>query len=125
MTHYNNVIVIDIHHTQDVEKAKESIKKLPFVLYCAKSVGGCGLFALVRVGGTIQDFKAYWMALKEDFANIGLQIDESCKDLSRLRFVSYDTEPYINYQAQVYNKKKITIPDKNIIPHYKQIAIMS
>jgi len=113
MTHYNNVIVIDIDHIQDVERAKEDIKKLPFVLYCAKSVGGCGLFALVRVGGTIQDFKAYWMALKEDFANIGLQIDESCKDLSRLRFVSYDEKPYINYQATQYNKKKITKPSNH------------
>ena len=116
MTSYNNVIVVDIDHLQDVERAKEDIKKMPFVLYCAKSVGGCGLFALVRVGGTIQDFKAYWMALKEDFKNLGYAIDESCKDVSRLRFVSYDEKPYINYQATQYNKKKVCVIPSN---HYQ------
>ena len=113
MTNYNALCVVDLDHLQDVEKAKEDIKKLPFVLYCAKSVGGKGLFCLIRVNGSKDEYLKHWYALKDDFEGIGLQIDESCKDLSRLRFVSYDTEPYINYQATIYNKKKITIPSTN------------
>lgn len=104
--HYNNMCTIDLDDLEDVEKAKADVSKLPFVLYCAKSVGGKGLFCLVRLDGTLDDYLKHWFALQDDFQNIGYPIDESCKDISRLRFISYDTEPYINYMAEVYTKKK-------------------
>ena len=117
MTNYNALCVVDLDHLQDVEKAKEDIKKLPFVLYCAKSVGGKGLFCLIRVNGSKDEYLKHWYALKDDFEGIGLQIDESCKDDSRLRFVSYDEKPYINYQATIYAKKKVcVIPSTNQAP---------
>lgn len=106
MTNYNALCVIDLDDLADVEKAKEDVKQLPFVLYCAKSVGGKGLYCIVRVDGDIDDYKAHWHALADDFANIGYNVDVSCKDVSRLRFVSYDPNPYINYQASIYTRKK-------------------
>jgi hypothetical protein len=114
MTNYNALCVVDLDNVEDVEKAKEDVKKLPFVLYCAKSVGGKGLFCLIRVIGSKDEYLKHWYALKDDFEGIGYKVDESCKDLSRLRFVSYDTEPYINYQAQVYNKKKVCVIPSNL-----------
>lgn len=113
ITKYNGLCCIDIDHIQDVPKAKEDIKKLPFVLYCAKSLSGKGLFCLIRLSGQMEDYKAQFLALQEDFKNLGYAIDESCKDVSRLRIISKDTEPYINYQAQVYTKKKVVIPSNH------------
>ena len=113
MTNYNALCVVDLDNVEDVEKAKEDVKKLPFVLYCAKSVGGKGLFCLIRVNGSKDEYLKHWYALKDDFEGIGYKVDESCKDVSRLRFISYDEKPYINYQAQVYTKKKIIIPSTN------------
>ena len=118
IVNYNGLCVIDIDHITDVQKAKEDIKKLPFVLYCAKSLSGKGLFCLVRLSGEMQDYKAQFEALREDFKNLGYEIDESCKDLGRLRIISRDTEPFVNYQAQVYNKKKVVIPSN----HYQAPA---
>ena len=106
LTKYNSLAVIDIDNVEDVEKAKEDVSKLPFIIYAAKSVGGKGLFCLIRVDGDISDYIKHWYALKDDFANIGLKVDESCKDVSRLRFVSYDENPYINYHATIYRRKK-------------------
>ena len=105
-TSYNGLAVIDLDNLQDVEKAKEDVKQLPFVLYSSKSVGGKGLFCVVRLNGGKDDYLKHWYAIKDDFQNIGYPIDESCKDISRLRFISYDTEPYINYHAEVYTRKK-------------------
>ena len=113
IVNYNGLCCIDIDHLQDVEKAKEDIKTLPFVLYCAKSLSGKGLFCLVRLSGTMEDYKAQFEALKEDFKAIGYEVDESCKDLSRLRIISTDTEPYLNYQATIYAKKKVVIPSNH------------
>lgn len=106
LTNYNALCVIDLDNLADVEKAKEDVSKLPFVLYCAKSVGGKGLYCIVRLDGDIDDYKAHWYALKDDFEGIGYKVDISCKDISRLRFVSYDENPYINYKATIYTKKK-------------------
>lgn len=106
MTNYNALCVIDLDDLDNVEKAKEDVKQLPFIHYCAKSVGGKGLFCIVRLDGTLDDYKAHWYAIKDDFERIGYPIDESCKDVSRLRFVSYDPNPYINYQATIYTKTK-------------------
>lgn len=106
MTNYNALCVVDLDDLEDVEKAKADVTKLPFVLYAAKSVGGKGLFCIVRLDGSKDDYLKHWYALKDDFQNIGYPIDESCKDVSRLRFVSYDENPYINYQATIYTAKK-------------------
>ena len=97
---------IDLDDLEDVEKAKEDVKQLPFVLYCAKSVGGKGLFCLIRIDGSKDEYIKHWYALKDEFQRLGYPIDESCKDVSRLRFVSYDENPYINYQASIYTRKK-------------------
>ena len=47
------------------------------------------------------------MALYRDFRTIGLgkYLDESCKDITRLRFISYDEKPYVNLMAKIYNYK--------------------
>ena len=42
--------------------------------------------------------------LKRDFANSGLIIDKACKNVNRMRFISYDPEPYINEDATLYTK---------------------
>lgn len=106
LTKYNSLAVIDIDNVEDVEKAKADVKQLPFVLYCAKSVGGKGLFCLVRLDGGKDDYKAHWYAIKDEFQRLDYPIDESCKDISRLRFISHDENPYINYKATIYTRKK-------------------
>lgn len=106
LTKYNALCVIDLDDIEDVEKAKADIKQLPFILYAAKSVGGKGLFCIVRLDGSKDEYIKHWYAIKDEFQTIGYKVDESCKDVSRLRFVSYDENPYINYQASIYTAKK-------------------
>ncbi|GAG45400.1 unnamed protein product, partial [marine sediment metagenome] len=52
-------------------------------------------------------------ALKIDFAKAGYNIDKSCRDVSRLRGMSYDAEAKENLNAIPY--KRIYTPKKRIL----------
>jgi len=104
---YNRLAVLDFDNLdKDAEQIKEIISQNPYVLYCGKSVGGKGLFALIRLGLKAQDYERQIMALYRDFSQMGLgkYLDESAKDITRLRFISYDERPYLNLRAKIYNE---------------------
>lgn len=45
-------------------------------------------------------------ALKEEFKNIGINIDTNCKDITRARFVSYDNNTLIRMNdVEMFNKE--------------------
>ena len=104
---YNKLAVLDFDNLdKDAEQIKEISSQNPYVLYCGKSVGGKGLFALIRLGLKVQDYERQIMALYRDFSQMGLgkYLDASCKDITRLRFISYDERPYLNLRAKIYNE---------------------
>ena len=109
---YTNIIGIDVDGKDNKEKSVDELKSIingyPYTFYSALSVGGKGLFALVQLDGDKNDFLGHFEAIKEDFNGMGVVIDEACKDVNRMRFVSYDEHPYINMDALVYTKKIIS-----------------
>lgn len=116
----NNVIAIDIDEsdnpTLSVDEIKEIVNKMPFVRYSALSVGGKGVFCLIpfnRQYANIDDFVGVFNALQVDFYSKGITIDKQCKDITRLRFISYDENEYNNRQCEIYNKL-ILYPCPNI-----------
>ena len=82
---------------------KNEWHNIPQILYAGRSIRGKGRFAIFRIA-YIDKHKAQFEALQRDFANSGLIIDKSCKDVSRMRFISYDPEPYVNVDATLYTK---------------------
>lgn len=105
---YNNIICIDIdkgpNKVLTVNQMKEKANSLPFVMFTSLSAGGKGIYCLVPVAenANIQTHKQYCDALIQQFKEIGLEPDSSCINPNRLRFLSYDSEPYINYNCQVF-----------------------
>jgi len=97
----------------DWQRVKRQLSHLPWVCYCSLSIGGHGVFAIVR----IDDYRHHterWEAMKELLsATYGLTIDEATKDVTRARFVSYDDAPYINADALVFDK---SLPKKSQSP---------
>ena len=99
-------IDIDKKDNMDVEwfdDLKNEWRNIPQILYAAHSVRGIGWFAIFRIAYP-EKHKAQFEALRQDFAHEGLVIDESCKDVSRMRTISYDPEPYVNEDATLYTK---------------------
>ncbi len=77
------------------------LASLPYVLYAAHSVGGRGYFAIIPLAQIDETHSHAWYfeALQQEFLRLGIIIDPACRDTTRLRFVSYDTNPYRNALA--------------------------
>ncbi|KAA6324278.1 hypothetical protein EZS27_026378 [termite gut metagenome] len=101
------LICIDI----DLEKNEVIMPKVPTILksisnvaFYAKSVRGIGYYAIIPIhyGNKLLN---HFFALERDFKNLGITIDKACKDYTRLRLASYDTEYWINTGiVDVYSK---------------------
>ena len=120
VTHINNIIAIDIdsddNPTLSVEQMKDIVTKLPYVRYCAKSVGGKGIYCLIpfkKEFANKDNFKEVFLSLQKDFAELGITIDKQCSDFTRQRYASYDDKEYWNDSCVLYDKKT-TIPTRNI-----------
>lgn len=92
----------------DMQLAKELFMQHPSTLYTGFSCSGDGIYAILRIYDA-EKLDEYFEYFKEKFARIGLNIDESCKDYTRLRFFSVDKEAYFNPNAKYY---KIPEPKK-------------
>ena len=100
----SGLIGIDIDYKDNVEimnKVPDILRSLPYITYYAKSISGDGYFAIIQIDN-IDTYKQHFLALESEFADYGIILDKSCKDVSRLRFVSYDEQAYYNSNASVY-----------------------
>ena len=103
---YSGLIAIDIDYKDNVEVMPEVpniLKQMDYVIYAGKSISGDGYFAICRVDDP-KRLKEHYLALEKDFKEYGITIDKACKDTTRLRFASYNEEPYYNPYALTYYK---------------------
>ena len=83
----------------DAQSLKREICKVAEVLYCAQSVSGKGCFAIFRLAHP-ENFEGHFRAMIRLFRQrLGINIDTQCGNVKRLRYASYDPEPYINEGA--------------------------
>ena len=105
---YTNVIVIDIDMKDNegvsLDELQKTVHTIPYVFYSAVSVSGKGLLALILLESvdSPEKFNEYFNALKTYFNGKGIVIDKSCKDPTRLRYITYDPNPYTNENALVW-----------------------
>jgi hypothetical protein len=103
----------------DMLLVKEMFMSHPCTLFCGLSVGGDGVYAIIRIADE-NNLAKYFDYFKEKFARIGVNIDESCKDYTRLRIFSYDPDAYFNPKALIY-----TIPEVKEIPKPQRNSYIS
>lgn len=105
---HSGLLCVDIDRKDNLnvegfDDLKNEWHRFPHILYAAHSVGGEGWFAIFRIARP-ECHRAHFEALSLDFADMGITVDQTCKDVSRLRFISYDPEPYVNENATLYDK---------------------
>jgi hypothetical protein len=119
----NPFIVLDIDRSSkaknkpsntciDMFKAKAFLSKHPSTYFCGFSVGNDGVYCVMKIDRK-KPLIDYFEYLKEKLALHGIHIDESCKDVTRLRFFSYDENGYYNPKAKalkIPKPKKIKKP---------------
>jgi len=67
------------------------------------SISGEGICLLVKIDGK-KHIEAFRALEKYYFKTYGLQVDQSCKDVSRLRYVSFDPELHLNTDSKIWNQ---------------------
>lgn len=105
---HTGLIVLDFDgkdnpDVKDWESIKQQCARVPQIAYCSLSVSGKGIFMLIPLAHPSLHEK-HFDALVSDFKSIGLIVDPSGRDVTRLRFVSFDEKPYINPNAIPYRK---------------------
>lgn len=105
---HSNLLCVDIDKKDNMgvpwfDNLKNEWQNIPQILYAAHSVRGEGWYAIFHIAYP-EKHRAHFEALQRDFANSGLVVDKSCKDVSRMRTISYDPDPYVNEAATLYNK---------------------
>ena len=117
LVQHSGLICIDIDakdnsDVPDFDKLIENVlSKFAEVAYAGRSVGGKGYFVIIPLLFPEQH-RAHFEQLRLDFEKLGIVIDSACSDVSRLRCLSYDDNPYVNENAEnysfVYHKPKPT-----------------
>lgn len=107
--HLNSVMVIDIDHHDneglELIDLRETIFYLPYVYAVSASCRGKGLYAIIPINKPeyqAEYYKAVSYILENDF---GIVCDKQCKDITRLRLVSYDPDTLIKKgEVEVFDK---------------------
>lgn len=82
---------------------RDKLMHIKNVFFAAKSVSGQGLFLLIPITQP-ERHRAHFDQLIIDMAKHNYAIDKSCRDVSRLRGMSYDPDARFNYEAVPYDR---------------------
>ena len=109
---HSGFIVLDFDNIFELREKQTEIISNPFVYACWVSPSGNGLKALVKIANGSKH-REHFQALQEVFP----EIDRSGINVSRVCYESYDTDIYINENAEVFKKikktEKVVIYEKN------------
>lgn len=119
VTAYTQIVVLDIDKltTEQLDTAKQLSKETPYTFASFISPSGNGLKIFVRVNSSQENHKEAFITLQKFYEEfLSLPIDKSGKDVTRLCFVSYDTDLYLNENATVYP----VISTEDLSPYFNQ-----
>lgn len=121
LIHFNGLLQFDIDGKDNPDLTPDLMKQTimqsalkPYIYYLSLSCSGLGVWGLVKTDGSPTDYKGHFAALTADLSNIGAVADNSCSDITRLRFISYDDSPYFAPDSEIYSKT--TAPPRAMKP---------
>lgn len=119
VTAYTQIVVLDIDKLtkEQLTNAKALVQETPYTYSAFISPSGNGLKIFVRVNSSQENHKEAFITLQKFYEEfLLLPIDKSGKDVTRLCFVSYDTDLYFNENALVYP----VISTEDLSPYFNQ-----
>lgn len=87
------------------EAVKKELAKMPQIAYAGLSVRGNGLAVIIPLKYP-EHHILHFNQMQMDFNKMGIVIDPSCKDVSRMRIISKDEAAYYNPHAVAYTRLK-------------------
>lgn len=108
LIHHSGYICLDVDakdnlHITDWKRFIHDVgQKYPFIAYAGLSVSGRGAFLIVPIKHTERHTQHFDALVKELTPDV--IVDKSGRDVSRYRFMSFNADPFINPDADTYDK---------------------
>ncbi|WP_418499706.1 VapE domain-containing protein [Flagellimonas sp.] len=102
---YSKIVILDVDKLgkRKALQVKKKAIQCQYTFAAFISPSGIGLKILVKVNSREEDHESLFKEIKSYYENmLGIEIDPSGKDLSRLCFVSYDSELYCNENSKEF-----------------------
>lgn len=97
LSYHTGLIQIDMDNVVDLKQSLSKLKNDKFSFAVFISPSRTGIKVIVKIPPRKESHKAYFLKLKKYYKNnYNLDIDDQCKDISRLMFLSWDPDIYIN-----------------------------
>ena len=107
---YTGLLHLDYDKLENVEEVKANLISIPYTYAAFISPSGNGVKVLVRSDNDISGHTKAFNGLRAYYDEIvGVKSDSSVKDITRLCFVSYDCELYLNETSEVFKYKTATL----------------
>tara|TARA_B100001109_G_scaffold253743_1_gene252012 strand:- start:236 stop:1201 length:966 start_codon:yes stop_codon:yes gene_type:complete len=106
---YNSLMILDIDDLDPLStlKLKQELSQDDFVMALWLSPSGVGLKGLIKVLGDQNTHKALFKSISDYIlTTYNLILDKSGSDISRLCYVSYDPDLYLNIDSKVYEDEE-------------------
>lgn len=107
---YNNIMILDIDHIDltILNNIKYKLTRDKYIYSVWLSPSNEGLKALVKIDSNPEQHKSSFNSLKEYFkTKYQIELDNSGSDVTRLCFVSWDNDLYLNTNSAIYVDKLI------------------
>lgn len=105
ITAYTQMVVLDIDKLskEQLTNAKALASQSPYTFASFTSPSGNGLKIFVKVNSAQENHKDAFLTLQKYYEELlALPIDKSGKDVTRLCFVSFDTDLFLNENASIF-----------------------
>lgn len=100
---HSGFITMDIDDLEDVHATKRQLINDPYIYAGFESISGGGLCLIFIIDGE-RHLDAFEGIAKYLYDTYQLIVDQSCKNVSRLRYVSYDPQIHIKEDAVIFKK---------------------
>ena len=105
LSEHSGLCVVDLDHLgESLQKWTEHFKTDKHVFASFVSPSGDGLKVLYRIPADITMHRNHYRAIIDDLQELGIDVDTTSINESRVCFISYDPDIYVNEFAQEYDK---------------------
>jgi len=103
LVEYSRIIILDIDKLESIKDLREKTEKCIYTFACFESPSGKGLKILIKTDNSLTKHREAFLKAQAYYEKLlGVKIDPSGKDVTRLCFMSYDPNLYYNANSEIF-----------------------
>lgn len=107
---YTGLLHLDYDKLENAEEVKTNLISIPYTYSAFISPSGNGVKVLVKSDNAMSSHEVAFNSLREYYDKIvSVKSDSSVKDITRLCYMSYDADLYLNETSEIFKYKTSTL----------------